>query len=136
MPSFFIYNAVFQGLFRHWIRAIGQFPVNVSLGPTPPAIKSKRRPLLTNCHTKVLVVYGLLLLSKQFCHRYQTRTYIRLFSGDAISQPSMYAHPGAYLGRWTLWPQTRAGFTRADIFIWTRSVCLTRGVHIRTRHSA
>jgi hypothetical protein len=27
----------------------------------------------------VAVVYGLLLLSKHFCHRYQTRTYIRLF---------------------------------------------------------
>ena len=66
---------------------------------------------------KLAFVYGLLLLSKQFCYRCQTRTYIRLFSGDAISQPSMHVHPGAYLGRWTLSPQIGTGFTRADIFI-------------------
>jgi hypothetical protein len=27
------------------------------------------------------------------CYRYQTRMYIRLFSGVANSQPTMYAHP-------------------------------------------
>ena len=61
-------------------------------------------------------VYGLLLVSERFRYRYQTRMYIRLFGGDAISQPSMYAHSGSSLGRWTQGPHKRAGFTGADIF--------------------
>ena len=61
-------------------------------------------------------VYGLLLVREGFRFRYQTRMYIRLVNGDAISQPSMYAHSGSSLGRWTLGPQRRTGFTGADIF--------------------
>ncbi len=41
------------------------------------------------------LVYGLLLVRERFRIRYQTRMYIRLFDGDAISQPSMYAHSDA-----------------------------------------
>jgi hypothetical protein len=52
----------------------------------------------------VCFVYGLLLLSKQYCFRYQTRTYIRLLVGVANSQPTMYAHPGSCLGRCGLSP--------------------------------
>jgi hypothetical protein len=33
--------------------------------------------------------------TSKFLIRLKARTYIRLFGGDAISQPSMYAHPGA-----------------------------------------
>ena len=40
-------------------------------------------------------VYGLLLVREGFRIRYQTRMYIRLVDGDAISQPSMYAHSDA-----------------------------------------
>ena len=40
-------------------------------------------------------VYGLLLVREGLHIRYRTRMYIRLFIGDAISQPSMHAHPGA-----------------------------------------
>ena len=39
-------------------------------------------------------VYGLLHVREGFRIRHQTRMYIRLFDGDAISQPSMYAHTG------------------------------------------
>jgi hypothetical protein len=42
--------------------------------------------------------------------------YIRLVDGDAISQPSMYAHSSASMGRWTQGPQSGTGFTGADIF--------------------
>ena len=49
--------------------------------------------------------------------RYQTRMYIRLFSGVANSQLTMYAHPGSYLGRWTRSPQSGTGFTGTDILI-------------------
>jgi hypothetical protein len=48
--------------------------------------------------------------------RCKTRTYIRLFVGEAISQPTMYAHPGASSGRWPQGPQSGTGFTGVDIF--------------------
>ena len=44
---------------------------------------------------KFRVVYGLLLVREELRIKYLTRMYIRLFNGDAISQPSMYAHSGA-----------------------------------------
>ena len=45
-------------------------------------------------------VYGLLLVREGFRTRHQTHMYIRLFDGDAISQPSMYcAHKFGY-GLW------------------------------------
>ena len=66
--------------------------------------------------TKFSFVYGLLRVREGLCTRYQTRMYIRLFDGDAISQPSMYAHFGSSTGRWTQGPQSRTGFTGADIF--------------------
>ena len=65
---------------------------------------------------KFSLVYGLLLVREGFRIRHKTRMYIRLFNGDAISQPSMYAHSGSSTGRWTQWPQKRTGFTGADIF--------------------
>jgi len=61
-------------------------------------------------------VYGLLLVREGFRIRHKTRMYIRLFDGDAISQPSMYAHFGSSTGRWTQRPQSGTGFTEADIF--------------------
>jgi len=67
-------------------------------------------------HSGFRNVYGLLLVREGFHIRYRTRMYIRLFIGDAISQPSMYAHPSASMGRWTQWPQYGSGFTGADIF--------------------
>jgi len=73
----------------------------------------------------VRYVYGLLRLSKRSDFRIKTRTYIRLFDGEAISQPSMYAHPDTYLRRWTLRPQSGAGFIGVDIFIWSWSACWT-----------
>ena len=66
--------------------------------------------------TKFSIVYGLLLVREGFRIRHKTRMYIRLFNGDAISQPLMYAHSGSSTGRWTQWPQKRTGFTGADIF--------------------
>jgi hypothetical protein len=65
---------------------------------------------------KFRFVYGLLRVREGFRIRHQTRMYIRLFDGDAISQPSMYAHSGSSTGRWTQGPQNGTGFTGADIF--------------------
>lgn len=42
---------------------------------------------------KVVLVYGLLLLSKQFCHRYQTRTYIRLLVETLSPSPQCMRTP-------------------------------------------
>ena len=64
-----------------------------------------------------LSVYGLLRSHKQVFVRLKTRTYIRLFGGDAISQPSMYAHPGASMSYRPVRPQSGTGFTRVDCFI-------------------
>ena len=50
-----------------------------------------------NVESYVSFVYGLPRSHKQVFVRLKTLTYIRLFGGDAISQPSMYAHPGASL---------------------------------------
>ena len=44
-------------------------------------------------------VYGLLHSCNNTCIRIKTLTYIRLYDGDAISQPSMYAHHGTSLSQ-------------------------------------
>jgi len=65
---------------------------------------------------KFAFVYGLLLVREGIRIRHQTRMYIRLLNGDAISEPSMYAHSDSSLGRWTQGPHSGTGFTGADIF--------------------
>jgi hypothetical protein len=49
--------------------------------------------------------------------RCKTRMYIRLFGGDAISQPTMYTHLGSSMGQWTQGPQSRPGFTEGYLHI-------------------